>query len=78
MSDRDELSQIIVSHDPDEMWRDPDNEFVFDQTRCPCGEVIGMRDGVSVITDPWGHLIDKIIEAGFSRTSVSPNEGNDR
>lgn len=53
------LWEIIAEHDPDEQHPE-------DQAKCRCGETIGYRENYSVITDPYGHLIEKILEAGFT------------
>lgn len=58
--DTEVLWEIIVEHDPDETHPE-------DQAKCKCGEVIGYRENCSVITEPYGHLIEKILEAGFTR-----------
>lgn len=61
MSEREALGRLIVEHNPDDMHPD-------DQRRCLCGAQVGTSDGLVVTTDPYGHLIEEIIAAGFRRT----------
>ena len=61
--DREALLQLALDHDPDDCHPD-------DQKRCKCGVLIGESDGVVVTTDGWGHLVDAVLAAGFSRAAV--------